>query len=66
MITKHFDWFFDLTTDERLTSKKGFLTQCVCSNYPEKQVEEEEHVFNAADATASHDCDSTGAVKKKI
>lgn len=27
---------------------------CVCV-YPEEQVEEEEHVFDAADATTSHD-----------
>lgn len=27
-----------------------------CCNYPKEQVEEEEHVFNAADAAASHDC----------
>lgn len=27
---------------------------CVWRNYPEEQVEEEEHVFNAADATTSH------------
>lgn len=40
-----------------VTSKEHFLTLCVCvwSNYPEEQVEEEEHVFNATDATTSHD-----------
>lgn len=37
-----------------------FLTDDVWQSYPEEQVEEEQHVFNAADATTSHDGVETG------
>jgi len=37
-----------------VTTRERSLTASVCSDYPEEQVEEEQHVFHAADAAASH------------